>query len=105
VQKGHCFSHAGGIAADVDGNCCENFHVNFTSVDIFGTIEFRQYQDCLDADQLEGRLLLTLAIGVRGQVQVVCDKEVEKIDNLFENRLYVTGEELKKMRSLLKIAA
>ncbi len=80
--------------------------VNFTAVEIFGTIEFRQYQGCLDQDKLEGWILLTQAIvEYAAQVQMVSDKEVEKIDHLFGNRLYVTGEELKKMRLLLKNAA
>lgn len=76
--------------------------VNFASVDIFGTIEFRQYQGCLEQDRLEAWVLLTQAIvEYAAQVQSVCEKEVEKIDQLFENRLYVTGEELKKMKALL----
>ena len=80
--------------------------VNFASVDIFGTIEFRQYQGCLDQDKLEAWIVLSQAIvEYAAQVQTVCDKEVEKFDHLVDNRLYMTGEELKKMKALLKAVA
>ena len=80
----------------------DRYHaVNFRAFSSFGTLEFRQYQGTVNAAKALAWVIFTQALMEYAlAVKTISTTPSKKFKNVVENRLYLTGENLKKVMVL-----
>ena len=80
----------------------DRYHaVNFRAFNSFGTVEFRQYQGTVNTAKAIAWVIFTQALMEYAlAVKTISVTPSKKFRNVVENRLYLTGENLKKVMVL-----